>query len=452
MDKLHLTPYSFRGRVMWALYTAAVISCIVSLIFAYCFTHLNVQNELKLQQQAVAVYMIELEKRTELPLNDILYVAQQDDFTVTPLDAADPSIPPLVISQLNNLSLYTHISDVLDMPVTYVQLSECIVRIDQANSVNPYFVAFFRVITSTLTYLAVIVLVFTIVAFHITKPVHVLADATARVQEGDFDVRLPVNVPGEMGELMRSFNDMTESLGKTAYLQKDFISSISHEFKTPIASIRGFAKMLQMPGLTDDQRAEYIRLIAQESDRLSRLSETLLRLTSLEQQTAPANVSRFSIDEQLRQVILRLEPTWNSRGISWQLELDDTVMVESDEAMLSHVWINLIQNAIKFSPDDSEIEVSASMEGNLAVVSIRDHGCGMDQETLKRIFDRFYQADNSRSQEGVGLGLCLVKRILDMLGGRITVESAPGIGSVFRVALPPTPPRRALTEGNQHAE
>jgi len=451
MDKLHLKPYTFRGKMMWALYTAAIISCVISLIFAYFLTHLNVQSELKMQQQAIAVYLLEMEKRTELPLNDILYVAQQRDFSTVPLAAGDASIPEEVVNGLRSLTLYTQIDDLLDMPVTFVQMRDCIVRIDAAPGVNLYFVAFFRVITSSLSYLAVIVLMFTIVAFNISKPVQTMAAANARVQEGDFSVRLPANVPGEIGDMMRSFNDMTESLGKTAYLQKDFISSISHEFKTPIASIRGFAKLLQMPGLSEEQRAEYISLIAHESDRLSRLSETLLRLTALEQQTAPASLSTFSVDEQLRQVILRLEPTWSSRDIGWQLELDDSVTIESDEALLSHVWINLIQNALKFSPDGSDIGVRAVREGDTAVVEITDHGCGMDQETVKRIFDRFYQGDTSRSQEGVGLGLCLVKRILDMLGGHVHVTSAPGEGSTFRVTIPCHPPQQTRREERLHA-
>ena len=207
------------------------------------------------------------------------------------------------------------------------------------------------------------------------------------------------------------------------------------------ASIRGFAKLLQMPGLTEEQRQEYITLIAQESDRLSRLSETLLRLTALEQQTAPASISRFSLTEQIRQVILRMEPAWSTRSISWQLNLDEEVHIDSDEALLSHVWINLLQNALKFSPDGSCISVNVRHHHSQAVVSISDQGCGMDEETIKRIFDRFYQADRSRRQEGVGLGLCLVRRILDMLGGHIRVASTPGEGSTFTVTLPLSAPR-----------
>jgi len=450
MDKLHLKPYTFRGRMMWALYTCAIVSCVISLAFAYSITHLNVQGELKLQQQAIAVFLLEMEKRTDLSMADLQYIAQQNSFTVAPV-ANGETVPEDVRDALRSQSLFTHLDGVLDMPVTYVQMGRQLTRIESMDGVSIYFIAFFRVITSTLTYLAVVVTMITIVTYQITKPVQVLTAANARVQAGDFEVRLPESVPGEMGQLMRSFNDMTEALGRTAYLQKDFISSISHEFKTPIASIRGFAKLLQMPGLSEEQKAEYIALIAHESDRLSRLSETLLRLTALEQQTAPASLSSFSVNEQIRQVILRLEPTWSSRDIGWQLELDDEVVIESDEALLNHVWINLIQNAMKFSPDGSEIAVHATLEGDHAMVEITDHGCGMDAETVKRIFDRFYQSDKSRSQEGVGLGLCLVKRILDMLGGHVTVQSSPGEGSTFCVCLPLTPPRQTHTEEQLNA-
>lgn len=450
MDKLqHLRPYSFRGTLMTSLYVAAIISCLITFIFAYCVTHLSVQNEMTLQQQAVAVYLLEMEKRTEISHEDIFYIARQANISVTEVSPEDESVPEAVRTGLQTRSIYTQLNDVADMPITYVQMGDALVRIDVDNGSSLYFIAFFRVITTTLSFLAVVVMMVTLISFKLSKPVHQLTVANARVQEGDFTVRLPENVPGEMGDMMRSFNAMTESLGQTAYLQKDFISSISHEFKTPIASIRGFAKLLQMPGLTDEQRMEYISLIAQESDRLSRLSETLLRLTALEQQTAPASISDFSLTEQIRQVILRMEPTWSVRQIGWQLELDEDVTVSSDEALLSHVWINLLQNAMKFSPDGSTITVSAALEDHQARVSIADQGCGMDAETMKRIFDRFYQADRSRRQEGVGLGLCLVRRILDMLGGRIEVASTPGEGSTFTVTIPLSPPPHKPTPEEQ---
>ncbi len=440
MVKRYFQPYTFRGRMMIALYISAGFAAVVSLLFAYVISHVNVQSELQLQQQALAVYLLEMDNRTDLSMTTMLgMVDDVEDTHVESVDPADPELPEDLFPTLAVRQVITVLDDMTKTPVTYVQMAEGVVRISSLYERSLFVVAFFRVISASLTYLAVFVLMTTFASFRLSKPVQVLTRAHEKVQEGDFTVRLPDNQPGEMGELMRSFNDMTEALGSTAYLQKDFISSISHEFKTPIASIRGFAKLLQMPGLTEEQRTEYINLIAQESDRLSRLSETLLRLSALEQQTALASLSSFSLDEQLRQIILRLEPAWSQKDIGWQLEMNE-VSITSDQELLNQVWINILQNAIKFSPEGSEIAVRVREEGH-AVVEIQDHGCGMTEEAQARIFDKFYQADKSRRQEGVGLGLSLVKRIVDMMGGAITVTSAPGEGSTFRVELPLTPPR-----------
>ena len=445
MLKRYFQPYTFRGRMMTVLYISAALSAVVSLLFAYVISHVNVQSELQLQQQALAVYLAEMDKRTDLPMSTMLSMIDDVDGThVETVDLASPELPSGLADDLSLRQVVTVLDDMTQSPVTYLQLTEGVVRISSLYKQSLFAVALVRVISASLTYLAVFVLMTTLASFQLSKPVQVLTRAHEKVQEGDFTVRLPDNQPGEMGELMRSFNDMTEALGSTAYLQKDFISSISHEFKTPIASIRGFAKLLQMPGLTEEQRTEYINLIAQESDRLSRLSETLLRLSALEQQSALASLTTFSLDEQLRQVILRLEPAWSQKDIGWQIDLNE-VSITSDQELLNQVWVNIIQNAIKFSPEGSEIAVRVFREGN-AIVEIEDHGCGMTEEAQKRIFDKFYQADKSRKQEGVGLGLSLVKRIVDMMGGTITVRSEVNVGSTFRVELPVSPPRHHYTE------
>lgn len=453
MVKRYLQPYTFRGRLMIALYVSAAFSSIISLLFAYVISHVNVQGELQLQQQALAVYLLEMDNRTDLSMTTMLgMVDDVEDTHVEQVHLTDPELPEDLTEILAARQVYSVLDDAAQTPVTYVQMAEGIVRISSLYERSMFAVVFLRIISTSLSFLAVFVLMTTFASFRLSKPVQVLTRAHERVQEGDFTVRLPDNHPGEMGELMRSFNDMTEALGSTAYLQKDFISSISHEFKTPIASIRGFAKLLQMPGLTEEQRKEYIDLIAQESDRLSRLSETLLRLSALEQQTAPASLSAFPLDEQLRQVILRLEPNWSAKDIGWQLDMQE-VAITSDQELLNQVWVNIIQNAIKFSPEGSDIAVRVFREGNV-IVEIEDHGCGMTEEAQKRIFDKFYQADKSRKQEGVGLGLSLVKRIVDMLGGTVTVRSEVGVGSTFRVELPISPPRyhhvEASTEASNH--
>ncbi len=454
MLKRYFQPYTFRGRMMIALYVCAILAALVSLVFAYAISHVNVQSELQMQQQAMGAYLLNIDRKTELDQPALLSLLDDvEDTHVDPVSLDDPTLPHNLAERFGNRSIVTVLDAVADSPVTYVKLDGGIVRITSLYRSSLFVVAFFRIVTASLSFLAVFVLMTTFASFRLSKPVQVLTRAHEQVQDGDFSVRLPDNIPGEMGELMRSFNDMTEALGSTAYLQKDFISSISHEFKTPIASIRGFARLLQMPGVTDEQKAEYIDLIAKESERLSRLSETLLRLSALEQQNALASLSAFSLDEQLRQVILRLEPAWSAKDIGWQIDLNE-VTLTSDQELLNQVWVNLLQNAIKFSPDGSDIEVRVFREGN-AIVEIQDHGCGMSEEAQKRIFDKFYQADKSRKQEGVGLGLSLVKRIVDLMGGAVTVTSSLGEGSTFRVELPVSPPRHHHTEhladGSQEA-
>ena len=452
MDKLHLKPYSYRGRLMSALYFCAIFSCLVSLIMAYFVSQGDVTSEIELRQRDIAVYLLEMQEKTDLPMDELIKVAQQDDLTISEVIRQN-ELPAAIRKFLNTHAIYSSENERTGMPVTFVQLaSDFIVRIDAAPDIDLFFTALFRILFTSLAYLFVFVLMITLAAYFLSRPVRLLTNATTQIREGDFSVRLPDDEAGEMGELMRSFNDMTEALGSTAYLQKDFISSISHEFKTPIASIRGFARLLQMPGLSEAERNEYVMMIAKESDRLSRLSETLLRLSALEQQTALASLSSFQLDEQLRQAILRLEPAWGAKRIDWQLDME-ALSIVSDEALLVQVWTNLLQNAIKFSPDESLIEVNVYSRDH-AIVEIRDHGCGMDEATIDRIFDKFYQSDKSRRQEGVGLGLSLVKRILDMLGGQVQVSSVPGEGSTFTVILPLKPPhsKRALPEVTSHGQ
>lgn len=436
MVKRAMHPYSFRARLLLGLLISSALAAIIALALSFGFSHMNLESEVEERERTIALYLVELDQKTDLSIDELLKIAQQDNLSVT---LPEPeSLDSSIAANLDSRIIYTANRSWWELPVTYVSLGNGnVLRISLSHEYNLFLIAFFRIIFAAISFLAVFAAMATMAAIRFSRPITELTDATHAIQAGDFTVRMPEDSPGEIGELMRSFNGMAGELSRTAYLQKDFISSVSHEFRTPIASIRGFARLLQMQGLTDEQRQEYVGLIAQESDRLSRLSETLLRLSALEQQTGPASVSEFRLDEQIRQVILRLEPEWSVKEIDWQLELAD-VTIRSDEGLLTHVWVNLLQNAVKFSEPGSRIEVRV-YHTDKAVIEIADHGVGMDEETLSRIFDRFYQADGSRSREGVGLGLCLVKRILDMLEGVIKVTSAPGKGSTFRVILPIDP-------------
>lgn len=270
------------------------------------------------------------------------------------------------------------------------------------------------------------------------KPINDLIHAMEQVSQGDFSVRVHAeDAPGDMGLLARSFNDMTRDLGGIEMFRKDFINNFSHEFKTPIVSIRGFAKQLERDDLTDEQRKEYAHIIVSESERLANMSSNILLLTKLENQQIVTDREEYRLDEQMRNAVLLLEKQWSAKELELSLILDEVTYVGNEE-MMSHIWVNLIGNAIKFSPQGGLLEMSCARQGDTVVAVVRDHGEGMDESTQKRIFEKFYQGDSAHATEGNGLGLSLVRRIVDLCGGTIRVDSAPGEGTAFTVSLPDT--------------
>ena len=268
------------------------------------------------------------------------------------------------------------------------------------------------------------------------RPIHRVIKAMRQVSQGDFSTRLPEDdCVGEMQELVVSYNHMAEELSGIEMFRTDFINNFSHEFKTPIVSIRGFAKQLEREDITEEQRREYTRIIVKESERLANMSANVLLLTKLENQQIITNKEKYALDEQIRSCILLMEKQWSDKELELRLELDPLIY-EGDEEMMSHVWVNLLSNAIKFSPVGGELAVSCMRIQNYIEVQVSDQGEGMDEITRLRVFEKFYQGDSAHATEGNGLGLPLVKRIVDLCGGKITVLSAPGQGTVFSVYLP----------------
>lgn len=270
---------------------------------------------------------------------------------------------------------------------------------------------------------------------HFLRPLRDLVAATKEVASGNFDIKVETNGSREINRLAISFNEMTKELASIEKLRNDFLSNISHEFKTPIVSIRGFARRLKKNTLTERQRVEYLDIIIAETERLTRLSSDVMLLSKLESTDKLFEKTTYFLDEQIRKVILLLEPQLEKKRLELEIGLEPMRITANEEA-LSHVWINLLENAIKFSPEGAVIGVSLKSNGNYADVSVSDKGIGMNAEVKKHIFDKFYQGDNSRVTGGSGLGLSLVKRILQLCNGMITVESVPGEGSRFTVSLP----------------
>ncbi|HZJ98426.1 MAG TPA: HAMP domain-containing sensor histidine kinase [Tissierellaceae bacterium] len=273
------------------------------------------------------------------------------------------------------------------------------------------------------------------VGHYLLKPLNELIDATREVSKGNFDVKAKeIEHNFGVGELIKSFNNMTKELSSIEVFRKDFVSSVSHEFNTPIASIQGFAKLLQKKDLSLEKREEYTSIIIEESSRLSNLSSNILRLSRLEHEKINESKTLFYVDEQIRKSILLLEHMWNKKNIEFKIDLDELTYM-GDENLLQQVWVNLISNAIKFSPENKTIDIELIQLNDKIRCKITDYGIGMTKKTSDRIFEEFYQGDLSHSQEGNGLGLPLVKSILELHGGNIHVESKVNEGSIFTVEL-----------------
>ena len=270
------------------------------------------------------------------------------------------------------------------------------------------------------------------------KPILALRQAMNRLAEGDFTQRLPPAVryyePIEIREMKAAFNRAAEELSGTELLRKDFVNNFSHEFKTPIVSINGFADLLLDEDVTPEEQREYLEIIRDESKRLAQLSGSVLLLNRIESQTILTDTAPFSLDEQLRQCVLVTQQKWRTKQLQFDANLPACTYTGS-ETLLKEVWLNLLDNAAKFSPNGSTVGVTLRKEPGSVVVAVTDQGCGMDAETRRHIFEQFYQGDTSHKTQGNGLGLAMAQKIVALHGGKITADSRPGAGSCFTVSL-----------------
>jgi signal transduction histidine kinase len=283
------------------------------------------------------------------------------------------------------------------------------------------------------------IIVGTVVAMIISRiplnPVRKVIEAINQLAKGDFSARLQIARPPEFRELADSFNRMAQELGSIEMLRVDFINNFSHEFKTPIVSIKGFAEMLRHDDLTAAERNEYLGIIISESDRLASLATHVLDLSKIENQAILTESTSFNLAEQVRRCILVLETQWEKKGISFSVDIED-VSFTGNEELMSQVWINLLDNAIKFSPQQGSIDVSLKLAAHQVIAVIRDNGCGIGEEAARHVFDKFYQADPSLAGGGYGLGLALARKIVELHKGTITCTSQAGAGTSFVVVLP----------------
>lgn len=254
------------------------------------------------------------------------------------------------------------------------------------------------------------------------RPLRELIKATDRIADGDYSVRLNLRGPEEFKTLSDKFNHMTEELGSVEMLRNDFVSNFSHEIKTPIVSIRGFAKALKWDDLSSEERTEYLDIIISESERLSELSTNVLYLSKLENQSILTNKKIFNVSEQIRLVIALLDKKITEKSIDIAFD-NQEYFIDGNEEMMKQVWINLIDNAIKFSPCGSKVEILIQEIPDAITIQISNEGNGLSPEVQTHLFDKFYQGDLSHSTPGNGLGLSIVKKIIDLHGGNISVLS-----------------------------
>jgi signal transduction histidine kinase len=262
-------------------------------------------------------------------------------------------------------------------------------------------------------------------------------EALDRISHGDFTVALDIKENNRFTELNKSINEMAKNLGALEAMRQDFISNVSHEIQSPLTSISGFAELLQNDALPVEKRGHYAAVIKAESNRLSALSENLLKLSVLESQGTTLSTNEFRLDKQIESVALALEPQWSAKNIELEAELIKTPY-SGDEGLLSQVWINLLHNAIKFTPQGGQIHIQLSTNETGIAVKVSDTGLGISADDQMHIFERFYKADKARDRSlgGNGLGLSLVKKIVELHGGNVTVVSEFGKGAAFTVQIP----------------
>lgn len=267
-----------------------------------------------------------------------------------------------------------------------------------------------------------------------------LAEAAGKVADGDFSVYVPTLHTADkldyLDIMILDFNRMVEELGSIETLKTDFVSNVSHEMKTPIAIIKNYAELLQAEHMTEERRKEYAKSVENAAARLSDLIGNILKLNKLENQRITPDIKVYDVCRQLCECILQFEEAWDEKEIELETEIEDAAMIRADASLLELVWNNLLSNAIKFTEPGGQVAVRQTSDEKRIRIAVSDTGCGMSRESREHIFDKFYQGDTSHSKEGNGLGLALVKRVLELMDGEIQVVSEEGKGSTFTVELP----------------
>lgn len=311
---------------------------------------------------------------------------------------------------------------------------------DLLNVRNIYLAAFYEMLGTLVGMVAVLVPLNTVVYRRRKRELNTLSDAIQRVVGGDYTARIPLEKTGQMLPIYEGFNKMCAELESIKILRNDFINSYSHEFRTPIASINGFAELLLEKELSEKERRQYLEIIAEESERLTKLAGNTILLSKLSSQQIITDLEEYDLSEQVRQCSIILSKSWMEKKLEFNGEFS-SVMYLGNKELMKHLWLNILGNAVKYTPMGGEITVKVQMENNRIFVSISDTGEGIDEAALEHLFDPYYQGDSAYARQGLGLGLSIAKRITELCNGTITVESRKNEGSCFTVVLPVDPHR-----------
>lgn len=332
-----------------------------------------------------------------------------------------------------SVSLSIFIINLITIIITGVLIyfSFSIVILNDRNSNNPMVVPIMALIACVI----VGIIVSACLSKIMLKNVIEFINATERVSRGDFSARLNINNPRQFKLLSKNFNLMVEELSGIEVLRTDFINNFSHEFKTPIISIKGFAEILKDEELSKEEKDEYLDIIIEESKRLTSLATNVLNLSKIETQVILNETEKFNIGEQIRQSILLLDSKFESKNISLDISIEDCY-INGNKELLNQVWLNLLDNSIKFNDKNGMVSINMRMKEKSIIIIITDTGIGIDSNALPKIFDKFYQEDISHSTNGNGLGLTIVKKIIELHDGTIKCDSIVSKGTKFTITLP----------------
>ncbi|MBQ2581830.1 MAG: HAMP domain-containing histidine kinase [Ruminococcus sp.] len=424
-------------KLSFMFFMVMLISATVSIsLLLFIFSPIMRKSaEEQLSEIAVSINTLSTKlDEKEYSSEKVISLVTNSSFTSSEIKNTDKRVSE-GFEELEQKGYFIKSSGIVPKASMIIKIHDTYYNIESFSNDSLYWIVNFVIILSFIGCIVIGTIITSFVGKTILKPLHEISRATSEVARGNFKVRVRVPDDIEYGMLANNFNKMAVQLSEIETLRGDFISSVSHEFKTPLASIQGFAKLLQDDTISEDDRREYTQVIIDETSRLAKLSTNILKLTKLENQKTIGKKSKFLLDEQIRKIIVMLEPEWSKKNIDLDIDLEEITYIGNEELM-AQIWQNIINNAIKFTGVDGNIGVKLYRSEQCIVVKISDDGPCIPDEKRTKIFEKFYQGDHSRSTDGNGLGLALVQRVVELCNGSVWVENTHPTGVCFTVQLP----------------